>query len=72
LLFCSELSAIDVPVPGEILDRPRFGDRKNSVELAVPPLFSAVLGETSKGRADRMIARTILVRISYGPGSMSI
>lgn len=72
LLFCSELSAIDLPFPAEILNRPRFGDRKNSVALAVSPLFSAVLGGEMKGRADRMIARNNFGKDIIRAGSLSI
>jgi hypothetical protein len=43
LLFFAKLSAIDISYLAEILDRRRFGERKNSVVLAVLSLFSDVL-----------------------------
>jgi hypothetical protein len=44
LLFCSELSAIDLPFPAEILDRPRFDDQRTARRWLFRHCFSLFSG----------------------------
>jgi hypothetical protein len=48
LLFCSELSAIDLPFPAEILDRPRFDDQRTARRWLFHHCFSLFSGRNER------------------------
>jgi|HubBroStandDraft_3_1064219.scaffolds.fasta_scaffold1178238_1 hypothetical protein len=57
LLFCSELSAMDIADPAEILSADGSGNEKTAKTLTVLPLFSAALAKSNKGSRSRPYRR---------------